>query len=123
MQTDDRDQKMAEIRKKLKELLVTNLNRRMARRGDDRRMVRTLEGTARAFLSDGFRRIDNEIVVDGLVPVAMKMGGLLKSVNVSDDYMNLTILFPKIEGEIRRGGRPIWPPQLRSRTFSSSTSF
>jgi acyl carrier protein len=26
MQTDDRDQKMAEIRKKLKELLVTNLN-------------------------------------------------------------------------------------------------
>jgi succinate dehydrogenase flavin-adding protein (antitoxin of CptAB toxin-antitoxin module) len=86
-----------------RDLLVTNLNRRMARRGDDRRMVRTLEGTARAFLSDGFRRIDNEIVVDGLVPVAMKMGGLLKSVNVSDDYMNLTILFPKIEGEIRRG--------------------
>jgi hypothetical protein len=75
----------------------------MARKGDDRRMVRTLTGTARAFLSDGFRRIDNEIVVDGLYPVAMRMGGQVQSANVSDDYMNLTILFPRIEGEIRRG--------------------
>ena len=85
------------------DLLVHNLNVLMARKGDDRRMVRTLEGNARALLSDGFKRIDNEITFDGLYPVIRRMGAEIRSANVSDDYMNFQVIFPRIEGEIRRG--------------------
>jgi hypothetical protein len=91
------------LQTKQPDLLAYNLNALMARKGNDRRMVRTLDGSARALLSDSFKRIDNEIVFDGLYPVFSRLGGEMKSANVSDDYMNLQVVFPKVEGEIRKG--------------------
>lgn len=84
-------------------LLVENLNRRMAKFPSDRRMVRTLEGNARAFMSDGYRRIDNDILFDGMYPVLSRLGASIESANVSDDFMHIQAIFHKTEGEIRKG--------------------
>jgi hypothetical protein len=86
------------------ELLLENMNVLMARRPNtERRMVRTLESSARSFLSDGYRRIDNELVFDGLYPVFTRLGGQVESSNVSDDYLNLQVIFHRVEGQIRPG--------------------
>jgi hypothetical protein len=84
------------------ELLVHNLNELMHKK-EGRRLVRTLEGSARANLSDSFWMLDNEVVFDGLYPAISRMGAEIKSCNVSDDYLQIQALFPKIEGEIRKG--------------------
>lgn len=83
------------------DLLVQNFNTLM-QKSEGRRMVRTLDGNARAFMSDSYRRIDNELVFDGMYPVLERLGAKIESANVSDDYMNLQATM-KIEGEIRKG--------------------
>jgi hypothetical protein len=83
------------------ELLLQNFNTMIAKQ-EGRRMIRTLEGNARAFMSDSYRRIDNELVFDGMYPVLEKLGAKIESANVSDDYLHLQATM-KIEGEIRKG--------------------
>jgi hypothetical protein len=84
------------------DLLVHNLNTIMEKQ-EGRRMVRTLDGNARAFMSDSYRRIDNELVFDGMYPVLTRLKAKIESVNVSDDYFQLQATMPKVEGEIRKG--------------------
>lgn len=83
------------------DLLTHNFNT-IIQQQETRRMVRTLSGNARAFMSDSYRRIDNELVFDGMYPVLEKLGAKIESANVSDDYMHLQATM-KIEGEIRKG--------------------
>jgi hypothetical protein len=83
------------------DLLVHNFNT-LIQKAEGRRMVRTLNGAARAFLSDSYRRIDNELVFDGMYPVLERLGAKIESSNVSDDYMHLQATM-EIEGEIRKG--------------------
>lgn len=84
------------------ELLIHNFNT-IIQKSDVRRMVRTLDGNARAFMSDSYRRIDNELVFDGMYPVLDRLGAKIESANVSDDYFHLQATMPNIEGEIRKG--------------------
>jgi hypothetical protein len=83
------------------DLLVHNFNT-MLQKAEGRRMVRTLDGNARAIMSDSYRRIDNELVFDGMYPVLDRLGAKIESANVSDDYMNIQATI-RIEGEIRKG--------------------
>lgn len=83
------------------DLLVHNFNT-MVQKTEGRRMVRTLDGNARAIMSDSYRRIDNELVFDGMYPVLDRLGAKIESANVSDDYMNIQATM-RIEGEIRKG--------------------
>src|SRR5258706_8172745 len=46
------------------ELLAANVNEWLSRSKEDRRMIRTLDGSVRAFLSDRYQRIDNYSVAD-----------------------------------------------------------
>lgn len=86
------------------ELLVTNLNGLTERQGvSTRRMIRTLDGNARAFLSDTYKRVDNEEVFDGVYPVLEKLGASIESCNISDDYMHIQAILHRTEGEIRPG--------------------
>ena len=54
-------------------LLATNVNHWMRNRDEDakerRRMVRTLDNTARAFLSERYRRIDNYEIAEAVLPI------------------------------------------------------
>jgi len=83
------------------DLLTHNLNEIIAKQ-DGRRMVRTMGDTARAFLSDSYRIIDNELVFDGLYPRLQRLGATIESANVSDDFLHLQATLA-MEGEIRVG--------------------
>jgi hypothetical protein len=84
------------------ELLVENYNT-LIQKQEGRRMVRSMGETARSFMSDSYRRIDNELVFDGLYPVLARLGANIETANVSDDFLHLQATMPKVEGEIRKG--------------------
>jgi len=70
-----------------------------------RRMVRTLDGSARAFLSDRYRRIDNEEVAEAVLPVLLEAGDSIRieSCEVTESKLYLKAVFPKIQGEVKVG--------------------
>jgi Domain of unknown function (DUF932) len=56
-------------------LLSTNINEWLGRNKGEKRMVRTLDGTARAFLSEKFLRMDDENFAETVLPVIMDVPG------------------------------------------------
>ena len=85
-------------------LLADNVNH-WFRETPERRMIRTLDGNARAFLSDRYHRIDNEHIADAVLPVLLEDGGhgAVVSCGVTDSKLYIQALFPRLEGEVRRG--------------------
>ncbi|MBT3401662.1 MAG: DUF932 domain-containing protein, partial [Rhodospirillaceae bacterium] len=68
------------------------------------RMVRTLDGNARAFLSDRYRRIDNEDVAEMALPVLMDVPDLqVASAEVTERKLYIKAVFPRVQGEVKTG--------------------
>jgi hypothetical protein len=78
---------------------------------DERRMVRTLDGNARAFLSDRYKPIDHLFVMEPFLEALMDFkknrGGEFnfRAVALSDSRMHLELSFPDITGEVVSTGR------------------
>ena len=85
-------------------LLAGNVNHWFQKQ-PERRMVRTLDGKARAFLSDRYHRIDNERIADAVLPVLVADGGhgAVVSCGITDAKLYLQALFPRLEGEVKTG--------------------
>jgi len=86
-------------------LLAGNVNHWFHNRENTvRRMVRTLDGTARAFLSDRYRRIDNHQILETILPVLLESPDIeIVSCDVTDTRLYVKALFPKIQGEVVEG--------------------
>jgi hypothetical protein len=72
----------------------------------ERRMVRVLDGNARAFLSDRYRLLDNFDLAQAVLPIFGELGeGAIKieSCEITDARMYIKAVFPKIETEIKKG--------------------
>lgn len=67
------------------------------------RMIRTLDGGARAFLSNRFRPIDNFEVAQVALEILAGSQAQVASCEVTESRMYLKALFPKVQGEITRG--------------------
>jgi hypothetical protein len=69
------------------------------------RMIRTLDGHARSFMSDKYKRIDNMPVLSTILPVLHEKGGDLKieSCDITANKMYLKIVSPKLQGEVKQG--------------------
>lgn len=68
------------------------------------RMVRTLDGTARAFLSDKYRRIDNFEIAETVLPVLYEMkDARIESCEVTDSRMYLKVVNPRLQTEVVPG--------------------
>lgn len=74
-------------------------------REPERRMVRTLDGTARGFLSDKFRTdMDNYDVAEAAIPVLESVPDMqILSCAVTDTRMYLKAQFPRLRGEVKVG--------------------
>jgi hypothetical protein len=74
-------------------------------RENERRMVRTLNGTARGFLSDKFRLdMDNYDVANAAIPILAKIPEMkIVSAGVTDTRMYLKAAFPQIRAEVKKG--------------------
>lgn len=69
-----------------------------------RNMVRTLRGDARAFLSDRYRRIDNEQIAEAALPALLESGQIeVVSSEITDTKMYIQARFPRLEGEVKVG--------------------
>ncbi len=69
----------------------------------ERRLVRTLDNGARAFLSDRYRPLDNYDLAQAVLPVLGEADVKFESVEVTDSRFYIKALFPKIEREVKRG--------------------
>lgn len=69
-----------------------------------KQMVRTLDGTARAFRSDRFRPLDNIDLAEAVLPVAMTQPGMrMESSQFTESRFYMKLLFPKLETEVKKG--------------------
>lgn len=86
------------------DLLAHNINR-LHKQFPANRMVRALDGKARAFMSDKYKRIDNFPVLETILPAIAEKGQDLKieSCDVTDNRMYLKVISPKLQGEVKVG--------------------
>lgn len=91
------------LRSQAPELLVANVNHWFKADGN-RKLVRTLDGRARAYLSDRYRALDNYDLLQAALPELMKQPNIqIVSCEVTEARMYLKAVFPKLEGEIKTG--------------------
>ena len=67
------------------------------------RMVRALDGTARAFLSDRYRRIDNADIFGVIYPVLQDLDVSFESTEVTDSRMYVKVVNKKLTKEVKPG--------------------
>jgi len=85
------------------ELLTRNVNGWFGHE-QSKHTVRTLDGTARAFLSDRYRRIDNYDIAKATLPVIGEMeGAKVESCEVTENRMYLKVVNPRLEAEVSKG--------------------
>ena len=86
------------------ELLVKNVNGWFSRTPDAKRMLRTMDGVARALLSDRYRRIDNYEVASAVLPIISGMGGAtVESCELTESRMYLKVVNPRMTAEVVPG--------------------
>lgn len=85
------------------ELLAENVNGWFGKE-PEQRMLRTMGGTARAFLSNKYRRIDNLELMQAVYPVLQEMDGVeVKSCEVTDSHLYLQVVSNKVQTEVAKG--------------------
>ena len=88
-------------------LFDTTMNTLLAARPvSERRLVRTLDGNARAFLSDRYRTIDHAPILEAILPVLMEMPGIVwedASLEVTDQRLYLKIVNERLRADVKVG--------------------
>lgn len=85
------------------ELLASNVNH-WFQANPETRMVRTLEGWDRAFLSNGYQRIENEHMAAAALPVLHDLPGVqITSAEITDKRMYIHFVVPTVTGEVKKG--------------------
>ena len=70
----------------------------------ERRMLRTLDGQARAFLSDRYRRLDNLELCEAILPIIRDMPGTsITSCEVTPTHMYLKVVNKKLRADVAVG--------------------
>jgi len=90
------------MRTEAPELLADNVNH-WFRKNPERRMVRTIDNTARAFLSERFRPIDNYDLLDAVLPKILSLGCEVQSCELTDTRMYLKVTTPRLTSEVKKG--------------------
>lgn len=84
-------------------LLARNVNHWLQEKPRTR-MVRTLDGQVRAFLSDRYNRIENEEIASTVLPILLEQEGVsIESAAITEERMYIKAVFSRIEGEVRPG--------------------
>jgi len=85
------------------DLLAHNVNQ-WFRQEPSQRMVRTLDGAARAFLSNRYRRIDNAEIMEAVLPVIEEMPEVyIESCEITESRLYIKAINPRLQNEIATG--------------------
>lgn len=85
------------------ELLAANVNHWLTAQ-PAKRMVRTMDGRVRAYLSDAYQRIEYEEVAEVALPVLAAVPELqVTSAQITDSRLYIQATTPRIRGEVKKG--------------------
>lgn len=85
------------------ELLMDNVQHWFTN-SPEQRMIRTLDQKARAFLSDRYKRIDNELIAQAALPaITENEHAVVLSSGITDKKLYIKALFPNLEAEVLKG--------------------
>jgi hypothetical protein len=71
---------------------------------EKRYMIRTMDGKARAFLSDRYRRLDNYEIAEAVLPVIRQLpDARVESCEITDHRMYIKVVNPRLEAEVKKG--------------------
>jgi hypothetical protein len=88
------------MRAETPELLATNVNT-WFKKTPERRMIRTLDGNARAFLSDRYQRIDNHEIAEVALPVLARLPQVqIVSSQITEHRMYIQAVTPRLTENI-----------------------
>jgi len=91
------------MREKDVPLWENNVNTWLSKATDDR-LVRTVRGDARAFLSVKYRPFDNDMLLNTTLPILSEYPDMeVVSSEVTERRMYLQVVFPGLQGEARKG--------------------
>lgn len=87
------------------DLLARNINDWMVRQpADARRMVRTLGGDNRAFLSNAYQRIEHEEIAQVALPIIMDLPSVnIVSCEITEKRLYIHFVVPGVQGEVKVG--------------------
>jgi hypothetical protein len=76
-----------------------------ARPADERRLVRTLDGNARAFLSDRYRPLDHDEILERVLPAVgeFDLDWSHSSLEVTEQRLYMKLVNPRVQADIRVG--------------------
>lgn len=83
-------------------LLATNINH-WFQNDPQKRMVRTLDGKARALLSDRYRPLDNIDLAEAVLPRLSKLKCQVVSSEVTEKRLYIKAVTDRISGEVKKG--------------------
>lgn len=83
-------------------LLALNINRWFSHADfqEKKRLIRTLDGRARAFLSNRYRPIDNWNIAECVLPITQEVGANVESCELTESYMHLKFVVPGVTAKI-----------------------
>ncbi len=85
-------------------LLLANNVEHWFRKQPEQRMIRTLDGNARAFLSNRYRTLDNTDLAEAVLPILLESDSIqIISSEITPSKLYIKALFPKLENEIAKG--------------------
>lgn len=86
-------------------LLTDNVNTWLRKApARERRMLRTLDGRARAFLSDKFQPFDNDLIAEAALETLHSVGNLeVRSCELTETRLYIKATFPSIQREVKVG--------------------
>ncbi len=79
------------------------INKAIAKNKDEARMLRTVGGSVRGFLSSRYRRLDSYDLLETVMPILISNQFQVKSSQLTEKKLYLKSVTPKIEGEIKVG--------------------
>jgi hypothetical protein len=83
-------------------LLAQNVNTWVGQ-ANDRRMIRTLDGQVRAFLSDRYRPLENEDLAEAVLPVLLDMDLIIMSAQITATRLYIKAVDRSIERDVPTG--------------------
>lgn len=105
-----------------RQLMLTNVNE-LFDREPALRMVRTLDGRARAFLSNSFRRVDNEQILERTLPVIRgDHDTTLLNTHVDENRLRMKCLFTGDEHSVDLGETPTGKSDVVNAGFEMGNS-
>lgn len=87
-------------------LLAENLNTWLKAAGPERRMVRTLDGKVRAFMSSKYRPLDNFELAEAVLPKLVDMNVQITSCELTETRMYIKGILPELSDELPEGA--VW---------------